>query len=465
MKNELISRKRFLKIAGASLGGLYLSSWLKPQDFQASPAPARIIIHLLLEGGPDLRHLLVPPYSSDQNTFAGRYWKFRSSAQQTDANIPSTWQDRYVNDYTEVTSSGVTFGVLNRCGWLVSQIQAGNVAIINNVIHSDSRRHDHSLLVLQSGILGDQPLATRTIGWGGRLSEASGGRILSMTNQVRVFCNRPDGDRNQIISARDTRNIGLHYADALTNDPASEDPRAVMTRAMRSYYSQKPRMTGTMYERFQAAEEKVRLLGDQMRARLDANPVPQAIDDLVNGASPLNRRNFGEQIRSVYDSFLCADLTEYQFRVMSLNYSGWDTHQGQRTRMGNNLEDIFGTGRGLDALTSSLSTQDRDRTIFVIAGEFGRQLRSNGDQGTDHGRGNNVIVIGNPVTGGVYGDMFPASDIPNFEIFNRDITGLTSLDQIFGRLCDWHSGTGSTVFPGYTTTPIEAGVDFTNLAV
>ncbi len=42
-------------------------------------------------------------------------------------------------------------------------------------------------------------------------------------------------------------------------------------------------------------------------------------------------------------------------------------------------------------------------TILVIYTEFGRQFKENGSSGTDHGNGNMMLVIGQPVKGGLYG--------------------------------------------------------------
>ena len=459
--NNQISRKRFLQMLG--LGGMYLSSLGGKSRILGTPAPAPIVINLLLEGGPDLKHLFVPPVSADPASYGGNYWKFRASAQEVDPVDVTAWQNRYNSDYVQVARSGFTFGILNRCGWLIDKFNAGNVAIISNVIHSDTRDHARSLLELQHGVIGAPTQGAATVGWGGSLTQNSGGQILSITDQMRPFCNRPDGNRNLILSANNTRNIGLYYEQDLTTTPDSTSPSAIMTRAMRSYYTRKSLLTGTVYQRFQDSELRLRTLGDQVRNRLDANPVPTAIENLSSGNTALNRRGFANQIRSVYDSFLCADIPGYDFRAMSLNYSGWDTHKRQRQSMGDNLEDIFGTGKGLDALTSSLPAADNNRTVFVIAGEFGRQLRSNGDSGTDHGRGNYVILIGNPVLGGVYGNMFPDSEIANFSSFNKDTVGLTSLQQILGKVCDWHSGSGNIVFPGYATTAIEPGLNLAGL--
>ena len=106
---------------------------------------------------------------------------------------------------------------------------------------------------------------------------------------------------------------------------------------------------------------------------------------------------------------------------------------------------------GFSALWASLDGIDRDKMVITIAGEFGRQIRDNGDGGTDHGKGNIMFVIGERVRGGVYGELFPDSEVDKYEdasLRTPDIDPRTSIDPIFARVCDWVSpNTGTVVFP------------------
>ena len=78
------------------------------------------------------------------------------------------------------------------------------------------------------------------------------------------------------------------------------------------------------------------------------------------------------------------------------------------------------------------------------------------------------ILIGNSVNGGVYGTMFPQREVdilaqPN-RYYNPDIQGLTAIDHVFGRACDWVSaGSKAAVFPQFTSKPIETGLNLTGL--
>ena len=111
--------------------------------------------------------------------------------------------------------------------------------------------------------------------------------------------------------------------------------------------------------------------------------------------------------------------------------------------------------------------------MLTIAGEFGRQIRDNGDAGTDHGKGNLMLVVSEQCNGGIYGEMFPVSELPKYDQPpNRtpDITPRTEIDPLFAAVCDWVSpGSGQSVFPrtaaGYAGTApiIEASGMFNSL--
>lgn len=108
--------------------------------------------------------------------------------------------------------------------------------------------------------------------------------------------------------------------------------------------------------------------------------------------------------------------------------------------------------------------------VYVFNTDFGRQIRANGDYGTDHGRGNYTILVGRCVNGGVYGEMFPANEIQGaagsrrFDQQDADIEGRTSFERVLSAACDWtEAGTGAQVFPNAATSLLEPGVDLTGL--
>jgi uncharacterized protein (DUF1501 family) len=81
--------------------------------------------------------------------------------------------------------------------------------------------------------------------------------------------------------------------------------------------------------------------------------------------------------------------------------------------------------------------------------EFGRTVKEDGNQGTDHGHGNVMMVLGGPVQGGkVYG-KWPRLEPEQF-YDNRDLAVTTDFRDVLSELVEKHLGqTSEKVFPGF----------------
>lgn len=464
-----MNRRDFLKLTLYSTAAAGLSSPLSSALAGHGGSAHRTLINIMCLGGADFRYLFAP--NPLDTAYAAKYWDARQAiynvAGPTYANYQAAWDALYANTTgTGAPTNG--FGIHNSAGWLKTQFDNNNVAIVCNVVGSSNRQHDHSQLIINTGDLGASMFVPERDGWGGRLAEAIGAaNVVSMTNDISAFAKGSDStNRNaQVIHAKDTRNFAL----AVGTDPTQQK----MGRALKNYYLSKRAEAASKpanwpFRKFIQHEKTMRDFGDPFKDLTDANPLPAS---LTTGLT-LNQAGFKKQISNIYDSFTGADL--FNLRVASAEYGGWDTHRQQKTGFENNISDLFGTAKGLDALTSALSASVVDDTVFVFTTDFGRQLRANGDAGTDHGSGNYMILVGPSVNGGVYGSMFPASEITGvpapYDIQGADIAGLTSFERVLGEACDWvEPGTGIQVFPntakyGQPDEPIlEPGVDLTTL--
>ena len=159
-------------------------------------------------------------------------------------------------------------------------------------------------------------------------------------------------------------------------------------------------------------------------------------------------------------------------RAASLALGGWDSHKNQQRDIEPLLESLFGANQGLHQLYRHLDASAQANTVVLLNGEFGRQIRSNGDWGTDHGEGNYFLVIGEPVRGGIYGEFFPEREIDlleNRRVNTPDIEGRTSLEHLFKRVADWslERDSGAEVITRPVTdiaiTPKEAGLSLAHL--
>ena len=54
--------------------------------------------------------------------------------------------------------------------------------------------------------------------------------------------------------------------------------------------------------------------------------------------------------------------------------------------------------------------------VVAIYSEFGRRVRANASQGTDHGTASDVFLLGAPVKGGFYGGQPSLTDLDNGDL-------------------------------------------------
>ena len=125
---------------------------------------------------------------------------------------------------------------------------------------------------------------------------------------------------------------------------------------------------------------------------------------------------------------------------------GWDHHQNEPNQLSNVLRQF---GAALTAFSKDLGDRMED-VVLVTMSEFGRTARENGNNGTDHGHGDVMFVLGGPVHGGkVYGKWPGLEQEQLYE--GRDLAVTTDFRQVLGELVGGHLGTGNLaqVFPGY----------------
>ena len=95
---------------------------------------------------------------------------------------------------------------------------------------------------------------------------------------------------------------------------------------------------------------------------------------------------------------------ESGLEVAGLDYNGWDHHTGQGGAGGRHTQMTRDLCNSLGAFCRHLGPKLETTTIVVMT-EFGRTVRENGNNGTDHGHGGGMLVIGGGVKGGeVHGD-------------------------------------------------------------
>jgi len=98
-------------------------------------------------------------------------------------------------------------------------------------------------------------------------------------------------------------------------------------------------------------------------------------------------------------------------QAATIDLDGWDTHQYQSWTF---KERVAAMGSAINAFYNDLSAY-HDRLTIVVMSEFGRRLKANQSEGTDHGYGNAMLVIGKHVNGGRILGTWPGLENRNLD--------------------------------------------------
>jgi uncharacterized protein (DUF1501 family) len=122
-------------------------------------------------------------------------------------------------------------------------------------------------------------------------------------------------------------------------------------------------------------------------------------------------------------------------RIAALAFDGWDTHANEGGPVGRLAQLLSGLDGALAEFESGLGARWHD-TVVVVATEFGRTVRINGTEGTDHGTGTIALLAGGAVKGGRVISDWPSLK-PASLYQGRDLLPTTDLRAVIkGVLCD-----------------------------
>jgi uncharacterized protein (DUF1501 family) len=109
---------------------------------------------------------------------------------------------------------------------------------------------------------------------------------------------------------------------------------------------------------------------------------------------------YGEEKRgaSIADmAKVTAGMLREDYRVASFSINGWDTHVDQPMLFRRAVGDL---GTAILTLKEALGDEIWGKTVVLAVTEFGRAVRENGTDGTEHGTGGLAILAGGAVPGG-----------------------------------------------------------------
>lgn len=133
-------------------------------------------------------------------------------------------------------------------------------------------------------------------------------------------------------------------------------------------------------------------------------------------------------------------------RVFSVSLGGFDTHADEKQPHQALLSML---DRAVTAFHDRMAASEHGRRVaVVIYSEFGRRVKANASDGTDHGTASDLFVLGHGVRGGLYGEPASLTDLDQgdlkFTTDFRDVYAMLlerALDADPAQLLDgWRSG-------------------------
>jgi uncharacterized protein (DUF1501 family) len=145
---------------------------------------------------------------------------------------------------------------------------------------------------------------------------------------------------------------------------------------------------------------------------------------------------------------------EVGLEVAFAETGGWDTHYNQGTAQGTFARQVNDLSQSIQAFWSDLEAYQDEVTVMTMT-EFGRTVRQNGSNGTDHGRASCMFILGHGVNGGLVHGQVPTLAPENLEE-GRDLPVTTDFRSVFSEVAGRHLQIrpGSVLFPDWQGQPI-----------
>jgi uncharacterized protein (DUF1501 family) len=354
-----LTRRAFVGAATGVVAAAAMPAWMPKVVLAQSASSRDIILSIFLRGGSDGLSMVYP--FTDTNYYTGRPTIAIPRPDSSDPNRGIALNSQ--------------FAMSRAMSALMPAYQAGNLLAVHGAgLVNNTRSHFDAQRFIEVGKAADPNLVT---GWLGRHLATSTPmrsnaplRALGLSQGLpRTLVGGPN-----TIPVPNPGNYGIG---------GSATTRAERTAWLREDYAEVDTSIGAK--------------------ALDALNTVQLLNTInFNGYAPSGgavypNTGFGRGMRSAA-ALIKADIG---IEAMQLDIGGWDTHSAQAPLLGSmarSMQDLAGSLAAFhaDVLTGGVTYN----VTVVVLSEFGRNVRENGSQGTDHGRGTCMLVMGPQIAGG-----------------------------------------------------------------
>lgn len=397
------TRRRVVGGSAAMVAALGLQTVTSKWAFAAASAPGKVldtdtILVINLRGGWDTLNIVVP-------TFEPRYY-----AERPNIKVPEG----------AALPLGRGFGLHPSLPGIHAMYQAGTFAPVVGVGTPDTTlSHFEAADTLERGTAG----ASGT-GWMNR--------VMQKRQQTGVFSAIQFGSQLPLALSGDAPALALDGFGSLgmVGYDNLQGPASTALAAM--YRGLKHPMTDQVNDTLRAITTMQKLNAKPYTAAPEATyPQNSGLGNTLRDAARLIKARVGMTLGAI-------------------DVGGWDMHTSEGGVGGGDLTNhMKELDEALVAFAADLGPMFKDVTVVLVS-EFGRTLRENGSQGTDHGHGQAMWVLGGGIKGGtVYGAWPGLSDKALFN--NGSLGARTDYRDVLSEVLVRRGALGSTstVFPDH----------------
>jgi uncharacterized protein (DUF1501 family) len=435
-----MKRRQFLK--SSAVGAVASSAFAR--HAQAAPAfNEQILVYIFLRGGIDGCNLVVPLGDADHEYY---------SIMRPSLGIPDSGPG------AALAMGGEPFGFNPVAAPLLELYNAGRLAVVQAVGTPNdiaSRSHFDAEKYVELGTPG---LVGTTSGWLHRHFHAMGSMLGLYPEEIFLpiiaFRNNPPASLLGSTSALTVSSPGAFRLDNAHWRWGVDDTGFMQLDML-------PQIYDVAGDAFSHAGRQALAAEAILRTNYDENYTG-------SGNLPYDGSRIGEALSDIAQ-LIKLDLGA---RIFTLDYHNFDSHTNQDNP--DNYDNLVaGLSSGLAAFLDDLEQSggsSAERTTVIIQSEFGRRLYQNISNGTDHGNGNLMLLLGSGVNGGsIYGswpglypgtaDGFvdyanPKNGLTDPELFQGALSVTTDFRRVLSEYldvrCQHTPGSLDYVFPDYS---------------
>lgn len=440
-----VSRRHFLKLSstlfgsgmisacGGSLAGTPVGSELGsviPRGPIQINRENKALIFIMLAGGNDSFNMLVPTRNADYR----QYQRSRSNLALNPADLLP------LNGFS--AANGARFGLhpamtkvrqlfgekklsfIANCGPLIAP--TSKAAFLNNTAalpvglmsHADQMRHWQTA----------NPGEREKYGWFGRYADVLQANKpdsqLAMNISLSGSNILQNGQNTFSYAIEKEGSVGLAVKE---NDPTLSAGQRALNEAL---------LNGLNTQLNQShADPFQQTYVDMMRHAQAYHEQFQAAVSGIQPSTPFSGSDLSQQLKTIARTIKASDGLGLPQQTFFVEYLGWDHHDELLNNHHRMLAVLSDALSEFDAALNELNIADT--TITFTGSDFGRTLTSNGN-GTDHGWGGNMMVMGDAVRGGqVFGEYPSLALGSDLDVGGGVLIPTTSTDEVFAELSLW----------------------------